>query len=112
MTPLVTSHLQLVEGPKITPLGTNWILSQGYSEDGRPVGQSAVEQLLREAPTGNSEKGFDPTHYLLQHGYTVVTSYQPASRFWAFQWIEAGWLLALSLLLLTATLWLVRRRAA
>jgi hypothetical protein len=27
-------------------------------------------------------------------------------------WIEAGWLLALSLLLLAATLWLVRRRAA
>jgi hypothetical protein len=112
MTPLVTSHLQLVEGPKITPLGTNWILSQGYAKAGRPVGQSAVERLLRAAPTGNPEKGFDPTQYLLQHGYTVLTRYQPASRFWAFQWIEAGWLVALSLLLLAATLWLVHRRAA
>ena len=35
-----------------------------------------------------------------------------ASRFWSFQWIEGGWLLALSLLLIAATVWLVRRRAA
>jgi hypothetical protein len=33
-------------------------------------------------------------------------------RFWTFQFIEGGWLLALSLLLLAATVWLVRRRAA
>jgi hypothetical protein len=45
-------------------------------------------------------------------GYTQWTSYQPASRFWPFQWIEAGWLLALSALLVAATIWLVRRRAA
>jgi hypothetical protein len=37
---------------------------------------------------------------------------QPASRFWPFQWIEGGWLLALSALLIAATIWLVRRRAA
>jgi hypothetical protein len=47
-----------------------------------------------------------------QHGYTQWTSYQPASRFWPFQWIEGGWLLALSVLLIAATVWLVRRRAA
>jgi hypothetical protein len=29
-----------------------------------------------------------------------------------FQWIESGWLLALSALLIAATIWLVRRRAA
>jgi hypothetical protein len=31
---------------------------------------------------------------------------------WPFQWIEGGWLLALSVLLIAATIWLVRRRAA
>ena len=46
---------------------------------------------------------------LAQHGYTHWTSYQPASRFWPFQWIEGGWLLALSVLLIAATIWLVRR---
>ena len=43
------------------------------------------------------------------HGWA---SYQPGSRFWPFQWIEGGWLLALSVLLIAATVWLVRRRAA
>ena len=54
----------------------------------------------------------DPVQYLIQHGYTQLTTYQPASRFWPFQWIEGGWLLALSLLLIATTVWLVRRRAA
>jgi hypothetical protein len=49
---------------------------------------------------------------LAQHGYTQWTSYQPAGRFWTFQWIEGGWLLALSALLIAATIWLVQRRAA
>jgi hypothetical protein len=38
-------------------------------------------------------------------------AYQPASRFWAFQSIEAGIFVALTLLALGATVWLVRRRA-
>ena len=50
--------------------------------------------------------------YLTQHGYTYWTRYQPGSRLWPFQWIEGGWLLALSVLLIAATVWLVRRRAA
>jgi len=48
---------------------------------------------------------------LTPHGYTQWTAYQPASRFWAFQWIEGGWLLVLSALLIAGTVWLVRRRA-
>jgi hypothetical protein len=52
------------------------------------------------------------TQCVVQHGYTQWTSYQPGSRFWPFQWIEGGWLLALSVLLIAATLWLVRHRAA
>ncbi len=34
------------------------------------------------------------------------------SRFWPFQWIEGGYLLGLSALLIAATIWLVRHRAA
>jgi hypothetical protein len=52
---------------------------------------------------------------LFQHarpGYTFWTIYEPANRYWHFQFIEGGWLLALSLLLIAATVWLVRRRAA
>ena len=46
-----------------------------------------------------------------RHGYTQWTSYQPVTRFWPFQWIEGGWLLLLSAVLIAATVWLVRRRA-
>ena len=59
-----------------------------------------------------SHQVYNYTQWLTQHGYTQWTSYQPAGRFWPFQFIEGGWLLALSLLLIAATIWLVRRRAA
>jgi hypothetical protein len=49
---------------------------------------------------------------LARRGYTELVSYQPESRFWHFQLIEGGWLLALALLLGAATVWLVRRKAA
>ena len=52
------------------------------------------------------------THWTRLHGYHEWISYQPESRFWHFQLIEGGWLLALALLLGIATVWLVRRRAA
>jgi hypothetical protein len=51
-------------------------------------------------------------HYLVQHGYALITTYQPASRFWPFQWIEGSWLFVLSLVLIGAVVWLVRRRAS
>jgi hypothetical protein len=52
------------------------------------------------------------TQYLARHGFTQWTSYQPDTRFWPFQWIEGGWLLPLSVLLIAVTVWLVRRRPA
>ena len=45
-------------------------------------------------------------------GHTSWWRYIPVSRFWPMQFIEAGWLLVLSALLLAGTVWLVRRRAA
>ncbi len=36
----------------------------------------------------------------------------PVGGFWPMQFVEGGWLLALSVLLMAATVWLVRRRAA
>jgi len=62
--------------------------------------------------TGPGGGSVDPVQCLLQHGYTQWTSYQPNSRYWTFQAIEFGWLAILSLHLLAATLWLVRRRGA
>jgi hypothetical protein len=109
MTPLLTSN------PNVP--GSAWILSQWWTKGGKPVSQSVLSQVLQGASQPAGGKGGVPqssntTQYLIQHGYTQWTTYQPGSRFWPFQWIEGGWLLALSVLLIAATVWLVRRRAA
>jgi hypothetical protein len=105
-----------------------WITSQWWTKGGATVSQSVMNQIQlsmfyrlmhvvhRSAPRGSvkaqkAQTNLDILHYLNQHGYTQWTRYQPAGRFWAFQWIEAGWLLTLSVLLIGATIWLVRRRA-
>jgi hypothetical protein len=46
------------------------------------------------------------------HGYRGYVTYQPASRFWAFQGIEAGIFVALAAVLLGVTFWVLKRRDA
>jgi len=116
ITPLVTSNPNLP--------GSAWVISGWYTKGGAfAFGDSysglasAVTRLCGAGGGsvvhvhGGVEHVLDVSQCLAQHGYTQWTSYQPASRFWPFQWIEGGWLLALSILLLAATIWLVRRRA-
>jgi len=108
LAPLVTSN------PNVP--GSAWIIGQWWTKGGKPVSQSVLSQVLQGAPQlapkGGVPQAPNVTQYLNQHGYTLWTSYQPVSRFWPFQWIEGGWLLALSVLLIAVTVWLVRRRAA
>ena len=103
MTPLLTTKLNLP--------GSAWIVGQWYDKGGTFAfgarGSGIVSALSQLCPSGN----VPPGQCLAQHGYTMWSSYQPGSRFWPFQWIEGGWLLALSVLLIAATVWLVRRRA-
>jgi ABC-2 family transporter protein len=93
-----------------------WTVSQWWTKDGRfafgNYPPANILNLCSPSPGGKGgpAEGWGPC--LVQHGYTQWTSYQPASRFWPFQWIEGGWLLALSALLIAAAIYLVRRRAA
>jgi hypothetical protein len=110
LPPLVTSTLDLP--------ASAWNLGQWGTLRGRVAftGFPPIELLQRFCPNGPPGKG--PSKFatlgscLSGHGYTLSTSYQPASRFWPFQWIEGGWLLMLSALLIAATMWMVRRRAS
>jgi len=103
LTPLLTTRLNLPDSA--------WIVSQWYTKGGKfafPArGSQIVSALQHFCPRSN----LSPMQCLSQHGYTWWASYQPGSRFWPFQWIEGGWLLVLSVLLIAATVWLVRRRA-
>jgi hypothetical protein len=123
------------------PLSAAWVIGQRWTQHGKPVSVSVVNHVLNKlgaiefapgqfgaAPTGSAQGGggfgqtasqarpaaqnVNPVPYLVHHGFAQLVSYQPASRFWPFQWIEGGWLLALSLLLIATTIWLVRRHAA
>jgi hypothetical protein len=112
LAPLVTSSLNF----NLPGTSTVWAISQWSTRDGRfafagNAPNSLVNQFCSSVPADKiGPLGFAPC--LAQHGYTQWTSYQPASRLWPFQWIEGGWLLALSALLVAATIWLVHRRAA
>jgi len=46
------------------------------------------------------------------HGYRGYLTYQPASRFWAFQGIETGIFVVLAAVLLGVTFWVLKRRDA
>jgi ABC-type transport system involved in multi-copper enzyme maturation permease subunit len=93
-------------------VGQWWTKGGSFAFSGTPS-TSLVQQLcsnLTFGPLGKPSQG-TVLQCLVQHGYTQWTRYQPASRFWAFQWIEGGWLLALSVVLLGVTVWLARRHA-
>jgi len=124
LTPLVTSNLNLPAHA--------WIMSQWWTKGGTFAfsGRPSISLLNPFCPpsavrAGNPSPGplavLTPTKVAkatldqcltTQHGYTQWTRYQPASRFWPFQFIEGGWLLVLSVILIGLAVWLVRRRAA
>ena len=106
MAPLLTQPAE----PARFRVGREPVVRQGrHGSRSPPRGSQLASALSRLCPR-NSDALARPVPP--RHGYTQWSSYQPGSRFWPFQWIEGGWLLALSMLLIAATIWLVRRRAA
>jgi hypothetical protein len=55
-------------------------------------------------------KANDPGQCLESQGYREAITYQPASRYWPFQWIETGIFLALALVLAGFCFWRLSRR--
>jgi hypothetical protein len=94
-------------GPDFTPvpadalqLGVRFVYSSGAD-----FPQEQFNTLLRNF------RGADLYSYLRSNDVLGLSFYQPADRFWLFQSIEAAIFLGLSLLLVLATIWLVRRHA-
>ena len=110
LTPLVTSNLNLPGSAWIIkPVGTPRAARSRSATMARSI-VHAVRQICAGPWHGTcgrlARAATSPST-----ATRAWTSYQPASRFWPFQWIEGGWLLALSVLLIAVTVWLVRRRA-
>jgi ABC-2 family transporter protein len=90
--------LNVRNGGKGAPGVSPWVISQWWT-----------------GPNGKAITSEHKIIALINHpvpGYSQWTTYEPGTRYWHFQFIEAGWLLALSLLLIAAAVWLIRRRAA
>jgi ABC-type transport system involved in multi-copper enzyme maturation permease subunit len=104
ITPLLTTNPN--------PPGSAWIVNQWYTKGGQFAFPARGDKIVSALTQFCNNSPLSPGQCLSQHGYTEWSSYQTASRFWPFQWIEGGWLLVLTAVLIAVTIWLVRRRAA
>src|SRR5690348_13954340 len=93
-----------------TPLLGAWNLDEGWMDiAGHQLADSTVFQTCDPRVGGTKMDLFQCIH---NHGWLAFTTYQPADRFWPFQGIEAGILVALTVGLLALAIWWVRRRMA
>ncbi len=85
-----------------------WILSSGaINAAGQPVSTIPAPCLSPSAG-----KGAPPNAgaCMASRGIREAITYQPASRYWPFQWIETGIFLALALALTGVCFWRLGRR--
>jgi hypothetical protein len=80
----------------------DWQLDQGFidaqgNKFNNFAGRCTLEQNLPQCLQASGTK-------------SMYLTYQPANRFWTFQWIETGIYVGFSVLALFASVWLVRRR--
>jgi hypothetical protein len=84
-----------------------WIISSAaINAAGRPVSGLPAACL----GAGGSGKYPNPGPCMASRGFRETISYQPASRYWAFQWVETGIFLALALALSGFCFWWLGRR--
>jgi hypothetical protein len=94
---------------------SGWVVSDFVkAPDGQVLSQDDLYHQFQRLPASVQDSAHPNAFsaWLTSHGYTSWTTLQPNSRFWEFQLVEGGWLLALSAVLVGATVWLVRRRGA
>ncbi|NUP51542.1 MAG: ABC transporter permease subunit [Catenulispora sp.] len=95
----------------MAPGSNPWVITEKWTApDGHTLSTTEISTVQNTASTTGHTQ--DMYAYLAHQGYSYKATYFPQNRFWTFQTIEAGSLTLLSLLLLIATVWLVRRHAA
>jgi hypothetical protein len=119
MTP-VTMFYRLTAS--FTPKGSYLAVGQGVvGANGRPpvpgtgavgVDGVPVPAACRQFMGGTSFNLHPVLACMAAHGYRGYVTYQPAVRFWAFQWIETGIFVVLAAALIGITFWVLRRRDA
>jgi len=107
------SYDVIVVGAGPTGVG-DWVLGHWFTNpSGAQVSVNTVDTLFAQSQGGHV--GLLPpavAAWAAQNHYTQWWSYQPAGRWWQLQLAEGAWLLVTSLILITATILLIRRRPA
>jgi hypothetical protein len=93
-----------------------WIISSGaVNAAGQPVAAVPAACVTRRPPNGTAvgpPPGGSLGHCLDSQGIREAVTYQPASRYWAFQWIETGTFLAIAFALAGSCFWRLGRRTS
>jgi hypothetical protein len=126
MTPVTTKFSIAAEVPYI-PQGAFWQVGQGFLGphgplnlpplpggdvevvgNGFPVSAVPAECMTHSGPHPTQ----DVLSCLANHGYAQYVTYQPATRYWPFQFIEAGIFVALAAALIAVAFAVINRRDA
>ncbi|HTA08525.1 MAG TPA: hypothetical protein VK836_08450 [Streptosporangiaceae bacterium] len=91
-----------------SPLGTYTVATYFTGPNGRILSDAALNQLVAHIPPKVAAANTELTWYAARHVYFWL-AYQPASRYWLFQFTELGVLLVVSALLVVLTLRIARR---
>jgi hypothetical protein len=86
----------------------SWVLSRDLLQNGKSVTGKLSFPLECTKPA--TRQASDAC--LAQHGFSSLVRYQPAARYWTFQWIEFGIFVALAAVLVAVAVIAVRRRDA
>ena len=102
---------------RILPIGTSthwkpddWGLAKNVIDSTGHVTLNGLAPLPAACHTALFDNSF--TQCLTDHGYKILFTYQPASRFWTFQWMESGLFVALGVACLIFALLRITRRDA
>ncbi|GII28487.1 ABC transporter permease [Planotetraspora mira] len=95
----------LIDKPGAWTIGQHTIDAAGRSVAAPSWIPDCLGQVRAELDTGCLDR-------LGRLGYRQLVSYQPAGRFWTFQWYELGIFLALAVLLALFCAWWIRRHVS
>jgi hypothetical protein len=125
----LTKTFSLLPGPghrSAWPTGSYWLVSGGVvgrgsqvtsspAHSGPDISINGVPVPISNMPSACRALVFQGPKFgscLAAHGYRLLISYQPASRYWAFQGIETGIFVLLAAALIAVTAIAVLRRDA
>jgi hypothetical protein len=109
LRPHYMAPLHQIAAPGGPPSPSDWVLRNSFVDSvGRHIATAREDVAIVHAQRAR----IDPQSYLLDLGWRRVVTFQPDSRFWTFQAIEAGIFVALAAIALGVSLWLVRRTPA